>query len=148
MLPVIISEIGGVPGGLDERFEQDRGPADDVAQDPRNNDNQVLLGARRRRRLKTKAWLTFLGQQIPTFQFDAHERIVTRYLPESHVGECLRLPDKTVERIPPVGIPRGADQVEGPHHLLFNGGSQDGVQGVQVRCHDAGDVRLRAEINR
>ena len=105
VLPVIIAVFGGEPRRFDERLKQHGRAADDIAQDPRDDNDQVLYVARRRSRLKSQAGLGFLCQQIPTFQFKSHERFVAGDFFESNVREGLRLANEAIQCVAAIRIP-------------------------------------------
>lgn len=43
MLPMIVPVFGRIPGGLDERLEEDRRATDDIAENPRNDEGGISL---------------------------------------------------------------------------------------------------------
>ena len=65
VLPVEVAICRRISRRFHERFENDRRTADDVPQNPRNDDDQVLPRTGANRRLKPQARLRFLGQQVP-----------------------------------------------------------------------------------
>ena len=148
MLPVIISICGCISCGFYEWFEKNRRSADDVSQNPRNDDDQILLSAGVRRRLKPQARLSLLCQEVPAFQFDAQQYFIRGCLAQEHVRKGLRLSDEVIVGIFFVRIPSVADQIQRPHDLFFDRSSEDGIQRVQIRSHDPGNVRFGSKIQR
>ena len=107
-----------------------------------------MLGTRGGSGLKPQAGLGFFRQQLPSFEFDAQENLVTGRLAQKDVGEGLCLPHEAVKGVFLVRIPRVPDQIQGANDLLFNRRAEHSIERVQIGRHDTGNVGFRAKVNR
>lgn len=73
MPPVVVAIFRSKFCRLDKWFKENRRPTDDVSQNPRNHDDQILFSTGGSGGLKPQTGFGFFGQQIPAFELNTQQ---------------------------------------------------------------------------